>query len=145
MKPRPAPLPEDLRQLALDSMRDAKFPMLATLDGDQVRVRPVSPVKTVDFTVYVASMRSSSKTGEIERNQKVELCYMTDGHDQVRITGRAELVTEAAVKEGIWNEDPLLRSFLGTIDNPEFMLYRIEPTRVRFMREWALDYHDVPC
>ena len=145
MKPRPAPLPEDLRQLALDTMRDAKFPMLATLDGDQVRVRPVSPVKTVDFTVYVASMRSSSKTGEIERNQKVELCYMTDGHDQVRITGRAELVTEAAVKEGIWNENPLLRSFLGTIDNPEFMLYRIEPNRVRFMREWALDYHDVPC
>ena len=145
MKPRPAPLPEDLRQLALDTMRDAKFPMLATLDGDQVRVRPVSPVKTVDFTVYVASMRSSSKTVEIERNQKVELCYMTDGHDQVRITGRAELVTEAAVKEGIWNENPLLRSFLGTIDNPEFMLYRIEPNQVRFMREWALDYHDVPC
>ena len=145
MKPRPAPLPEDLRQLALDTMRDARFPMLASLDGEQVRVRPVSPVKTVDFTVYVASMRSSNKTREIERNQKVELCYMTDGHDQVRITGRAELVTDRAVREGIWNENPLLRSFLGTIDNPEFMLYRIDPGRVRFMREWALDYHDVPC
>jgi general stress protein 26 len=145
MKPRPAPLPEDLRQLALDTMREARFPMLASLDGDQVRVRPVSPVKTVDFTVYVASLRSSNKTGEIERNQKVELCYMTDGHDQVRITGRAELVTDRAVREGIWNENPLLRSFLGTIDNPEFMLYRIDPGRVRFMREWALDYHDLPC
>ena len=145
MKPRPAPLPDDLRQLALDTMREAKFPMLATLDGDQVRVRPVSPVKTLEFTVYVASMRSSNKTGEIERNQKVELCYMTDGHDQVRITGRAELVTDRAVREGIWNENPLLRSFLGAIDNPEFMLYRIDPDRVRFMREWALDYHDVPC
>ncbi len=145
MKPRPAPLPEDLRQLALDTMREARFPMLASLDGDQVRVRPVSPVKTVDFTVYVASMRSSNKTGEIELNQKVELCYMTDGHDQVRITGRAELVTDRAVREGIWNENPLLRSFLGTIDNPEFMLYRIDPGRVRFMREWALDYHDLPC
>ena len=74
MKPRPAPLPEDLRQLALDTMREARFPMLASLDGEQVRVRPVSPVKTVDFTVYVASMRSSNKTREIERNQKVELC-----------------------------------------------------------------------
>jgi general stress protein 26 len=145
MKPRPAPLPEDLRQLALDTMREARFPMLASLDGDQVRVRPVSPVKTVDFTVYVASLRSSNKTGEIERNQKVELCYMTDGHDQVRITGRAELVTDRAVREGIWNENPLLRSFLGTIDNPEFMLYLIDPGRVRFMREWALDYHDLPC
>ena len=42
-----------------------------------------------------------------------------------------------------WNAKPLLRSYLVTIDNPEFVLYRIVPIRVRFMREWALDYHDV--
>ncbi len=145
MKPQPAPLPQDLRQLALETMREAKFPMFATLDGDQVRVRPVSPVKTVDFTVYVASLRSSHKTGELERNAKIELCYMSERHDQVRITGTAELVADRNVREEIWKENPLLRSFLGTIDNPEFVLYRIDPHRVRFMREWALDYHDVPC
>ena len=144
MKPQPAPLPEDLRQLALETMRQATFPMLATLDGDQVRVRPVSPVKTAHFTVYVASLRSSHKTDELERNAKIELCYMSEGHDQVRITGSAALVTDRTVREEIWNENPLLRSFLGTIDNPEFMLYRIDPSRVRFMREWALEYHDVP-
>ena len=145
MKPQPAPLPQDLRQLALETMREAKFPMFATLDGDQVRVRPVSPVKTVDFTVYVASLRSSHKTGELERNAKIELCYMSERHDQVRITGTAELVADRNVREEVWKENPLLRSFLGTIDNPEFVLYRIDPHRVRFMREWALDYHDVPC
>ena len=32
----------------------------------------------------------------------------------------------------------------GTIDNPELLVYRIVPEQVRFMREWALDYHDVP-
>jgi hypothetical protein len=29
-------------------------------------------------------------------------------------------------------------------DNPELIIYRIIPHRVRFMREWALNYHDVP-
>ena len=145
MKPKVAPLPDDLRALVLEIMREAKFPMFATLDGDQVRVRPVSPVKTVDFTVYVASLRSSHKTGELERYAKIELCYMSERHDQVRITGTAELVADRNVREEIWKENPLLRSFLGTIDNPEFVLYRIDPHRVRFMREWALDYHDVPC
>jgi hypothetical protein len=38
-----------------------------------------------------------------------------------------------------WDEFP----FLGTPDNPEFMLYRVVPSRVRFMRESALDYHEV--
>lgn len=124
-------------------MRDAKFPVLATIDGDQPRARPVSPVRTTEFTVYVASFRSSHKTGEIEHNANVELCYMSEGHDQVRITGIADLVTDRSVIQEIWDANPLLRSFLVTIDNPEFMLYRIVPTQVRFMREWALEYHDV--
>ena len=125
-------------------MRQAKFPMLASLDGDQPRVRPVSPVKTTDFTAYVASFRSSHKTGEISDNPKVELCYMGDTHDQVRVTGMAEVVRERDVIQDVWNTNPLLRSYLGSIDDPEFVLYRIVPTQVRFMREWALDYHDVP-
>jgi general stress protein 26 len=124
-------------------MREAKFPVLATIDGDQPRARPVSPVRTTGFTVYVASFRSSHKTGEIDQNAKVELCYMSEGHDQVRITGTAALVTERGVVQEIWDTNPLLRSFLGTIDNPEFMLYRVTPTQVRFMREWALEYHEV--
>jgi general stress protein 26 len=143
MKPLPAPLPGDVRELALTTMRLAKFPMLASMDADQPRVRPVSPVKTDDFTAYVASFRSSHKTGEIADNAKVELCYMSENHDQVRITGMAEEVAERKVIEEIWNANPLLRSYLGSIDNPDFMLYRIVPIQVRFMREWALEYHEV--
>ena len=144
MKPLPAPIPEDVRELALNTMRQAKFPMLASMDGDQPRVRPVSPVRTTDFTAYIASFRSSHKTGELEENVKVELCYMSEKHDQVRITGVAEHVVERDTIQEIWNENPLLRSYLGSVDNPEFVLYRVVPIQVRFMREWALDYHDVP-
>jgi general stress protein 26 len=143
MKPKVAPLPEDLRGHALEIMRAAKFPMLATIDGDQPRLRPVSPVRTDGFVVYVASLRSSHKTGEIERNAKVELCYLDDNHDQVRITGTAERVTDRAFIDGLWASYPLLRTYLGTPDNPEFMLYRVVPGRVRFMREWALEYQEI--
>jgi general stress protein 26 len=124
-------------------MRAAKFPMLATMDGDQPRLRPVSPVKTDGFTVYVASLRSSNKTGEVEQNRKVELCYMTDGHDQVRITGVANRITDPEVLQPIWDSNPLLRAFLGSIENPEFILYKVTPNRVRFMREWALEYQEI--
>src|SRR5690349_8823797 len=144
MKPEPSPLPTDLRKAALDIIQAARFPMLATMDGDQPRLRPVSPVKTEEFTVYVASLRSSHKTGEVDQNRKVELCYMTEGHDQVRITGVATRVTDASVIQPIWDSNPLLRAFLGRIDNPEFILYKVTANRVRFMREWALDYQEIP-
>jgi general stress protein 26 len=144
MKPQPAPVPEDVQALALATMKQAKFPVLASMDGDQPRARPVSPVRTDHFTAFVASFRNSHKTGEIERNPKVELCYMSGTHDQVRITGLAKVVTDRAVIQDIWDANPLLRSYLVTMDNPEFVLYEIVPTHVRFMREWALEYYDVP-
>ncbi|MCS7469097.1 hypothetical protein NZK35_20790 [Stieleria sp. ICT_E10.1] len=37
----------------------------------------------------------------------------------------------------------MLRNYLGSIDNPDLIVYRIDPVQVRFMREWALEYHDV--
>ena len=144
-QPKPKPLdPAELPALARLTMQLTKFPMLATTDGDQPRVRPVSPVKVDGFTVYVANLRSYGKTKELEANPCAELCYTDDEHNQVRLTARAEVVTEQPLLEEIWNANPLLRAYLGSIDNPELIVYRFVPNRVRYMREWALEYHEVP-
>lgn len=144
-KPQPKPVdPEKLRETALAVLAADRFPYLATIDGDQPRVRPVSPVKTDGFTVYVANLRIYHKTVEIAANPKVELCYLDPQHDQVRITGVAETVTDRAVLQEIWDANPLLRQYLGSLDNPQLIVYRIVPRQVRFMREWSLDYFDVP-
>ena len=73
------------------------------------------------------------------------MCYLDDRHDQVRITGTAEVVNDRALLQEIWDTNPLLRQYLGKIDNPELIVYRIVPARVRFMKEWALDYYEVPA
>jgi general stress protein 26 len=144
-KPTPEPIePGRLVALAAAVVRADRFPYLATIDGDQPRVRPVSPVRTDGFTVYVANLRSYHKTAEIAANPKVELCYLDDHHDQVRITGTAEVVADRALLQEIWDSNPLLRQYLGSIDNPELVLYRVAPARVRYMKEWALEYHEVP-
>ncbi len=143
-KPIPEPIdPAKVRELALAVVRADRFPHLASIDGDQPRLRPVSPVRTDEFTVYVANLRSYHKTAEIAANPKVELCYLDDKHDQVRITGVADIVTDRATLQEIWDANPLLRQYLGSLDNPMLIVYRIKPTQVRFMKEWALDYHEV--
>src|SRR5437899_1301628 len=144
-KPQPQPVdPRQMVELAQAVIQADRFPYLASIDGDQPRLRPVSPVRTDGFVVYVANLRSYHKTAEIAANPKVELCYLDDHHDQVRITGIAEVVTERATLQEIWDTNPLLRQYLGSIDNPALIVYRIRPTCVRFMREWALDYHEAP-
>jgi len=144
-KPTPEPIdPARLPALAAGVMKAARFPFLASIDGAQARVRPVSPVRTDGFTVYVANLRSYHKTAEIAANPNVELCYLDAEHNQVRITGVAEVVEDRPLLEAIWAENNLLRLYLGSADNPELVVYRIRPARVRYMQEWALAYYEVP-
>src|SRR5262249_21792585 len=101
---RPVPEPIDPSQLnrpPLAVIQADRFPYLATIDGDQPRLRPVSPVKTDAFTVYVANLRGYHKTAEIAANPRVELCYLDDHHDQVRLTGVAEVVNERGLLQEI--------------------------------------------
>ena len=125
-------------------MKSGKFPLLATIDGDQPRLRPVSPVKTEGFIVHVANLRATTRPRRSRANPKVELCYVDEHHNQVRITGAAETEQDATVLSQIWDSNPLLRQYLGRPDNPELIVYRIKPYRVRYMQEWALEYYEVP-
>jgi general stress protein 26 len=134
---------EDLPELAQTTMRSAKFPCLASMDGDQPRLRPVSPVRVDGFTVFVANLKQYHKTQELEQNPKVELCYLDNDHNQVRITGVSEVLVDEALLAEIWDENPLLRKYLGTRDNPNLIVYKIVPKRVRYMKEWALEYYEV--
>ena len=144
-QPQPKPVdPTEVRELALATMKRAKSPMLATVEQDQPRVRPVSPVRTDGFTVYVANLRRYAKTAQLAANPKAELCYTDDDHHQVRITAEASIVTDAALLKEIWESNPLLRAYLRTPENPELIIYRFTPNDVRYMREWALEYHTVP-
>jgi len=143
--PTPEPFdPDDLEKLAHATIKSAKFPMLATIDGDQPRLRPVSPVKVDGFTIYIANLKIYKKTAQIEANANVELCYLDNDHNQVRISGTAEVVNDQKLLEEIWDSNPLLRNYLGEITNPLLIIYKVLPNYVRYMKEWALEYHDVP-
>ncbi|QEH33555.1 General stress protein 26 [Aquisphaera giovannonii] len=135
---------ESLVNEALAVVRSDRLPYLATVEGDQPRLRPVTPVKTDGFIVYIANLRTHSKTAEIEANPRVELCYLDGHNDQVRITGRAEAVDDPALRDEFAASAHFLPRSIQGLTSPDFMLYRIIPTRVRFMKGWALAYEDVP-
>ena len=142
--PLPPISPAELVDLAREVIREARFPQLATIDGDQPRLRPVSPVRVDGFVIHIANLRSYHKTVELAANPRCELCYVDDRNNQVRLTGTVTLESDRAVLEQIWNSNPLLRSYLGSLENPALLVYRFVPVRVRYMREWALEYYEVP-
>jgi general stress protein 26 len=96
------------------------------------------------FVVYFANLLRYGKTAEIEQNAAVELCYLSPEHHQVRITGRAERVTDAELLKSLWEGNALLRKYLGSLENPELIIYVVQPQAIRYMREWELAYAEVP-
>jgi general stress protein 26 len=143
-KPQPRPLdPGELVNRALGVLQAAPCCFLATTDGEQPRLRPMSPVRIDRFTVYLANFHGCNKTREIAANPRVELCFLDGRHDQVRITGVAEVVSDGVVLQEIQGANTLLRAYLDAVDSSQFILYRIRPSRVRYVQEWALDYHEV--
>ena len=51
-KPAPKTVdPADVPDLAKQLVKKVRFPQLATMDGTQPRLRPVSPVRTDGFTI----------------------------------------------------------------------------------------------
>lgn len=60
------------------------------------------------------------------------------------IGDHASRLSDRPLLEEIWNTSPLMRQYLGSIDNPQLIIYRIVPRQVRYMQEWALEYYDVP-
>ena len=153
-KPQPKSIdPDEVLQLARQVVKADPFPYLATIDGDQPRLRPVSPVKTEGFTVYVASLRMYHKTQEIAANPNVELCYLDGQHNQVRLTGVAEVVADRELLQQIWDTSPLLRQFLDSLEKmrcrigPKRGISRRTPTRLRetltsrmaLLKRWLID------
>jgi uncharacterized pyridoxamine 5'-phosphate oxidase family protein len=136
--------PAQVIEQALAVLRADHACFLATLDGDQPRLRPIAPVKTDGFTVYFVNLHSHNKTREIAHNPNVELCYLDQQNRQVRISGVAEVVTDSTLLQEVAGANTLLHAYLEPFDRSQFVLYRVRPTQVRYMKGWAAEYHRVP-
>jgi len=65
-------------------LKDAKVYYIATLDGDQPRVRPFGTAHIFNGKLYIQSGKKKDFAKQIEKNPKVEICAMNGG-DWIRI------------------------------------------------------------
>lgn len=77
---------------------------LATCDGDQPRVRPISPIVENDLSVWVTTFASSRKVKQINQNPKICLAFVQqpNGEKAVIIIGEAQIVPDMEQKKRVW-------------------------------------------
>jgi pyridoxamine 5'-phosphate oxidase len=83
---------------------------LATLDGDQPRVRPVRMWYADRTGFYFESKSVKALCQQLEKNPRVEICYLSPDTSRVmRVSGRAEFIHDMAVRERVYEERPNIR------------------------------------
>ena len=119
---------------------------LATItETDDPRVRPVTLMITPQG-FYVATSRQSRKAAEINHHHCVEwvtLLPAEGGTGYLRFAGQAKEV-EGSEKRGVVEENhyPVDKYWKG-VDDPDFVVFRIEPQRVEYIRPGENDARDV--
>lgn len=97
---------------------------LATVEGDQPRVRPFGTIDLFEDKLYIQTGKIKSVSRQIEANPKVELCAFKDGK-WLRVSG--ELVRDERVeaKTHMLDNYPELKSmYSATDDNTEVLYFK---------------------
>ena len=74
-----------------DFLKECGVYYLATVDGDQARVRPFGTVHIFEGKLYIQSGKGKDVANQIEKNPKVEICGFKKG-EWIRLAG--ELVED---------------------------------------------------
>ena len=100
---------------------------LATVDGDQPRVRPFGALAVYEGRLYLQTGKVKNVYKQIAANGKFELCAMKkSGTEWIRVTGRLVNDDRLEAKEHMLNENPGLKSMYKADDSNTAVLYVVD-------------------
>ena len=108
-------------QRVYDFLKEAKVYYLATMDGDQARVRPFGTINLYDGKLYIMTKNRKHVSDQMKANPKVELTAMR-GDDWVRITCEAHLDTRHEAVVSMVEAHPHLAPFYRA-DDPDVEVF----------------------
>ena len=103
-------------------LRDAQTYYLATVEGDQPRVRPFGTVLLHGGRLYIQTGKSKDVSKQLARNPKAELCAFKDGV-WLRIAGELVNDDDRAVKVAMLEQYPQLQAMYSADDDNTQVLY----------------------
>lgn len=124
---------QELIQKLKEMLEGIDFCMMTTIDGGQMRSRPMS-TQTAEFDaeVWFFTRDNTHKIEEIEKDNRVCLGYSNPGdHTYVSVSGRAELSKDRAKMEELWN--PVLTAwFPDGLDDPNICLMKVKAEQAEY-------------
>ena len=110
-------------QEVYEYLKGAGAYFLATMDGDQPRVRPFGTQLIYDGKLYIQTSKQKSCSKQMAKNPKVEICAMKTDGTWIRIEAVAVNDDTVAVKQAMLDEHPQLKAIYSAEDEKTQVLY----------------------
>ena len=95
---------------------------IATIDGDQPRVRPFGVVNIFEGKLYIQTGKSKNVSKQMQINPKVEISAFIDG-TWIRLEGTVVRDDRREAKASMLDANPMLRSMYSEDDDNTEVLY----------------------
>ena len=109
-------------QEVLDFLKKAGTYYLATVDGDQPRVRPFGTANIFEGKLYIQTGKSKPCSRQMIANPKIEICAMSEG-SWIRIKANAITDDRIEAKQSMLDNYPQLKSRYSAEDDNCHVLY----------------------
>jgi len=103
-------------------LKDAQTYYLATMEGDQPRVRPFGTIHMFEWKLYIQTGKSKEVSKQIVENGKVEICAMR-GEDWIRVAGTLVEDDRVEARQSMLDAYPSLQSMYAADDGNTQVLY----------------------
>lgn len=105
-----------------DFLHDCGTYYLATVEGDQPRVRPFGTAEIFEGKLYIQTGKKKDVSKQIQINPKVELCGFKNG-EWIRVTGKLVRDDRIEAKKDMLDKNPGLRNMYDENDDNTEVLY----------------------
>ncbi len=105
-----------------DFLKAAETYYLATVDGDQPRVRPFGTADIFEDKLYIQTGKSKDVSKQIQANPKVEVCAFKDGK-WLRVAGKLVRDDRVEAKAHMLDAHPSLKTMYSAEDDNTEVLY----------------------
>ena len=96
---------------------------LATVDGDQPRVRPFGTVNIFDGKLYIQTGKKKDVSKQLHANPKAEICAFAADGRWVRVSGKLIPDDRREAKKAMLDAYPNLRGMYSEDDDNTEVLY----------------------
>ena len=104
-------------------LKEADTYYLATVEGDQPRVRPFGTAHIFEGKLYIQTGKSKAVSRQLHKNPKLEICAMLDGGEWLRVEASAVEDDDREARVSMLNAYPELKSMYSPDDGNSEVWY----------------------